>query len=105
MGIAPRCGANQYVRHIASHTLDTPKGIRTPVASVKGRCPRPLDDGGEAAGTLARRDGRYGLASPFVKNAANAGRRGRYSGKIGSRAALSAPHRHGEMEAGPLPRF
>jgi hypothetical protein len=26
--------------------LDTPKGIRTPVASVKGRCPRPLDDGG-----------------------------------------------------------
>jgi hypothetical protein len=28
--------------------MDTPKGIRTPVASVKGRCPRPLDDGGEA---------------------------------------------------------
>ena len=27
-------------------TLDTPKGIRIPVASVKGRCPRPLDDGG-----------------------------------------------------------
>ena len=26
--------------------LDTPKGIRIPVASVKGRCPRPLDDGG-----------------------------------------------------------
>jgi hypothetical protein len=24
----------------------TPKGIRTPVTSVKGRCPRPLDDGG-----------------------------------------------------------
>lgn len=24
----------------------TPKGIRTPVASVKGMCPRPLDDGG-----------------------------------------------------------
>ena len=22
-----------------------PKGIRTPVAAVKGRCPRPLDDG------------------------------------------------------------
>ncbi len=29
-------------------STDTPKGIRTPVASVKGRCPRPLDDGGEA---------------------------------------------------------
>ena len=24
----------------------TPKGIRTPVAGVKSRCPRPLDDGG-----------------------------------------------------------
>ncbi len=24
---------------------DDPKGIRTPVAAVKGRCPRPLDDG------------------------------------------------------------
>jgi hypothetical protein len=22
-----------------------PRGIRTPVAAVKGRCPRPLDDG------------------------------------------------------------
>jgi hypothetical protein len=22
-----------------------PKGIRTPVAAVKGQCPRPLDDG------------------------------------------------------------
>ena len=26
--------------------INTPKGIRIPVASVKGRCPRPLDDGG-----------------------------------------------------------
>ena len=24
----------------------TPRGSRIPVASVKGRCPRPLDDGG-----------------------------------------------------------
>jgi hypothetical protein len=24
---------------------NTPKGIRTPAASVKGMCPRPLDDG------------------------------------------------------------
>ncbi len=23
----------------------TPTGIRTPVAAVKGQCPRPLDDG------------------------------------------------------------
>ena len=25
----------------------TPKGIRIPVCSVKGSCPRPLDDGGK----------------------------------------------------------
>ena len=25
---------------------NTPKGIRIPVTSVKGKCPRPLDDGG-----------------------------------------------------------
>ena len=30
---------------ISSGSLSSPKGIRTPVASVKGRCPRPLDDG------------------------------------------------------------
>lgn len=27
----------------------TPKGIRTPVAGLKGLCPRPLDDGGTLA--------------------------------------------------------
>jgi hypothetical protein len=26
--------------------INTPKGIRIPVCSVKGSCPRPLDDGG-----------------------------------------------------------
>ena len=25
--------------------IGVPKGIRTPVAAVKGQCPRPLDDG------------------------------------------------------------
>jgi hypothetical protein len=25
--------------------IGVPKGSRTPVPSVKGRCPRPLDDG------------------------------------------------------------
>ena|SRR6476619_1380935 len=29
--------------------FSTPKGIRIPVTSVKGRCPRPLDDGGGKA--------------------------------------------------------
>ncbi len=26
---------------------NAPKGIRIPVAGLKGRCPRPLDDGGK----------------------------------------------------------
>jgi hypothetical protein len=26
--------------------FSTPRGIRIPVTSVKGKCPRPLDDGG-----------------------------------------------------------
>ena len=30
---------------VAFHFLGVPKGIRTPVTAVKGRCPRPLDDG------------------------------------------------------------
>ena len=29
--------------------LSTPRGIRIPVSSVKGRCPRPLDDGGHTS--------------------------------------------------------
>ena len=29
----------------AGFLFGVPKGIRTPVAAVKGRCPRPLDDG------------------------------------------------------------
>jgi hypothetical protein len=44
-----------------------PKGIRTPVAAVKGQCPRPLDDGdgggsGEAGGRGAPR--RSSIAGP-----------------------------------------
>ena len=30
--------------------MDDPKGIRTPVTAVKGRCPGPLDDGAKYAG-------------------------------------------------------
>ncbi len=29
-------------------SFGVPRGIRTPVAAVKGRCPRPLDDGDDA---------------------------------------------------------
>ena len=36
-----------YYQVIFLHLFNnTPRGIRIPVASVKGRCPRPLDDGG-----------------------------------------------------------
>ena len=55
------------------HPINTPKGIRTPVASVKGRCPRPLDDGGEAVleelSVLPITKQNYGSASPSVKTA------------------------------------
>ena len=37
--------ANQ-LRHWALRVLRTPNGIRTRAAALKGRCPRPLDDGG-----------------------------------------------------------
>ena len=33
----PHCGK--------AFLIGVPKGIRTPVTAVKGRCPRPLDDG------------------------------------------------------------
>jgi hypothetical protein len=36
------------------HTKNTPRGIRIPVTSVKGRCPRPLDDGGMTCNTLTK---------------------------------------------------
>src|SRR5699024_12408600 len=43
--------------------IGVPKGIRTPVAAVKGRCPRPLDDG-DAGG--ARRDRTADLYNAIV---------------------------------------
>ena len=53
--------------------ISTPKGIRTPVASVKGRCPRPLDDGGEAVqverSPLSSTQQNYASALPSVKTA------------------------------------
>src|SRR5690242_5545609 len=32
-------------KHLALQKIGVPTGIRTPVTAVKGRCPRPLDDG------------------------------------------------------------
>ena len=59
-----RYGALQQVRPIELllfHNCGsrTPNGIRTRVAAVKGRCPRPLDDGGRLAAGLAPEDEDY----------------------------------------------
>ena len=35
-----------YTSGSASQMIGAPKGIRIPVTSLKGWCPRPLDDGG-----------------------------------------------------------
>ena len=35
-----------YTSGLASIAIGAPKGIRIPVPSLKGWCPRPLDDGG-----------------------------------------------------------
>src|SRR5271165_1175667 len=51
-------GLSSYIGHWLDTVLDllsaydiigVPKGIRTPVTAVKGRCPRPLDDGDAAS--------------------------------------------------------
>jgi hypothetical protein len=36
---------NKKARKKRAYSFGVPKGIRTPVAAVKGQCPRPLDDG------------------------------------------------------------
>ena len=36
---------NSYVQ-VEFKSIGAPKGIRIPVSSLKGWCPRPLDDGG-----------------------------------------------------------
>ena len=46
-----------------------PKGSRTPVASVKGRCPRPLDDGDLRIFTTAlQRSVFYYMLLKFLSN-------------------------------------
>ncbi len=46
---APMCSIERY-----KEGDGVPTGIRTPVAAVKGRCPRPLDDGDAEAASLLR---------------------------------------------------
>ena len=43
-------GGHIYIYYAKKLEVEyTPKGIRIPVTSVKGKCPRPLDDGGLAS--------------------------------------------------------
>ena len=42
----PKVFNHEHIRSLKVTILfGVPKGIRTPVAAVKGQCPRPLDDG------------------------------------------------------------
>ena len=41
--IVERC--THYHMQWMSAKYGVPRGVRTPVTAVKGRCPRPLDDG------------------------------------------------------------
>lgn len=43
---------------VLSLTRRTPNGIRTRAAALKGRCPRPLDDGGKEPSILGAHQGR-----------------------------------------------
>ncbi len=47
-------GKARTLRHglFAALNSGVPKGIRTPVTAVKGRCPRPLDDGDAKLATI-----------------------------------------------------
>ena len=46
------CSVVQHNRLPCNRSMRAPKGIRIPVAALKGRSPRPLDDGGSEAGIL-----------------------------------------------------
>ena len=49
-----------------SRQASDPAGIRTPVAAVKGRCPRPLDDGAAARDAEASMASGIRLSAPEV---------------------------------------
>jgi hypothetical protein len=50
--------------------IGVPKGIRTPVSSVKGRCPRPLDDGNLGENITQKIGGSRWIRTidPFIKS-------------------------------------
>ena len=56
-------GVDDAIRaYLKPETIGVPKGIRTPVTAVKGRCPGPLDDGDFGADPV--RGTRHRAASP-----------------------------------------
>ena len=44
-GFSPPFEFRHKKNHLSVVFIGDPTGIRTPVTAVKGRCPRPLDDG------------------------------------------------------------
>ncbi len=56
-GQAERRAAHAAAEAKLNGFIGAPKGIRTPVFAVKGRRPRPLDDGREASPTASTKRG------------------------------------------------
>src|SRR5258705_9427824 len=55
-------------RLLLTYVSRTPNGIRTRAAALKGRCPRPLDDGGAVGfGRLGRHQPAVGTAPAYGK--------------------------------------
>ena len=50
----PIAGVRPLGRRQVADSIGVPKGIRTPVTAVKGRCPGPLDDGDPAEQAVTR---------------------------------------------------
>ncbi len=73
---APVSGAHKKGRLAAAQIVawfGVPTGIRTPVASVKGTCPRPLDDGDADDATAIRVRGNPDRGFPADLEVAEAG--------------------------------
>src|SRR5690625_7938531 len=50
----------RYSNQLNYRSYGVPTGIRTPAAAVKGRCPRPLDDGDQGKKLLRSEERRVG---------------------------------------------
>jgi hypothetical protein len=59
--LIPVDNTNKKATRVVAFLFGVPKGIRTPVTTVKGSCPRPLDDGDVGTSNSVQ------LASRFVR--------------------------------------